>query len=88
MLTLEGHSSDVMSVAFSPDGKRILSGSQDETLKLWDAETGQETLTLKGHSGAVMSVAFSPDGKRLASASADTTAKLWEIASVVEVTPD
>ncbi len=57
------------SVAFSPDGKRLASASVDETVKVWDAATGQETLTLKGHTGRVISVAFSPDGKRLASAS-------------------
>ena len=54
----------VSSVAFSPDGKRIISGSGDNTLKVWDATSGQETLTLKGHTGCVMSVAFSPDGWR------------------------
>ena len=56
----------VTSVAFSPDGKRIVSGSADQTVKVWDAATGQEPSTLKGHTGAVTSVAFSPDGKRIA----------------------
>ena len=60
----------VLSVAFSPDGKRIVSGSDDGTIKVWDAATGQETLTLKGHSSAVNSVAFSPDGKRIVTGSA------------------
>ena len=54
-------------MAFSPDGKRLVSGSEDKTVKVWDAETGQETLTLKGHTGGVTSVAFSPDGKRIVS---------------------
>ncbi|PVH70823.1 NACHT-domain-containing protein [Cadophora sp. DSE1049] len=74
--TLEGHSSWVLSVAFSPDGKQIVSGSDDNTVRLWDATTGAALQTLKGHSttGAplqtlkghsVTSVAFSPDGKLL-----------------------
>ena len=68
-------------MAFSPDGKRLASASQDETVKVWDAATGQETLTLKGHTSGVMSVAFSPDGKRLASASMDGTVKVWDAAT-------
>jgi eukaryotic-like serine/threonine-protein kinase len=78
LLTLKGHTGEVRSVAFSPDGKRIASGSEDGTLKIWDAATGQETLTLKGHDGAVLSVAFSPDGKRIASGSNDRTIKVWD----------
>ena len=61
-----------------PDGKRLASASVDQTVKVWDATSGQEMLTLKGHTGAVMSVAFSPDGKRLASASGDQTVKVWD----------
>jgi eukaryotic-like serine/threonine-protein kinase len=77
-LTLKGHTSAVSSVAFSADGKLIVSGSQDKTVKVWDAQTGQETLTLKGHTGAVSSVAFSADGNRIASGSEDKTVKLWD----------
>jgi len=63
--TLVGHTGSVTSVAFSPDGRRIVTSSQDHTAKVWDAEMGQEVLTLKGHTVTVWSVAFSPDGKRI-----------------------
>ena len=65
-------------MAFSPDGKRIVSSSGDSTLKFWDAESGQEMLTLKGHSSSVRSVSFSPDGKRIVSGSFDKTVKIWD----------
>jgi WD40 repeat protein/tRNA A-37 threonylcarbamoyl transferase component Bud32 len=77
--TLKGHSSDVNSVVFSPDGKTLASASDDETIKLWNPATGKETQTLKGHSQWVWTVAFSPDGKILASGSADKTIKLWDL---------
>jgi hypothetical protein len=64
-------------VAFSPDGKRIVTGSYDMTVRIWNAETGKEVLLLKGHTGAVTSVAFSSDGKRLVSGSADMTVRIW-----------
>jgi WD40 repeat protein/formylglycine-generating enzyme required for sulfatase activity len=78
-LVLKGHSDNVGNVAFSPDGKRIVSSSNDKTLKVWDAETGKEMLTLKGHSGIVTSGAFSPDGKRIVSCSMeDTMLRIWD----------
>ena len=64
--------------AFSPEGKRLVSGSSDKTVKVWDAQTGQEALSLTGHTGPVHSVAFSPDGQRIASASDDKTVKVWD----------
>jgi WD40 repeat protein len=75
---LTGHTSNVNSVAFSPDGKRIVSGSFDRTLRLWDAGTGQPIgAPLTGHTSNVNSVAFSPDGRRMVSASADNTVRVW-----------
>jgi len=77
----DGHSSVVMAAAFSPDGSRIISGSSDNTLKLWDAESGNCLLTLSGHSDYVNTAAFSPDGSRIISGSKDNTLKLWDAAS-------
>jgi DNA-binding beta-propeller fold protein YncE len=78
LLSLQGHASDVRSVAFSPDGKRLVSGSWDQTLKVWDVQTGQEALTLKGHTAFITSVAFSPDGKCVVSGSYDKTLNVWD----------
>ncbi|HAB15643.1 MAG TPA: hypothetical protein DCE44_04250 [Verrucomicrobiales bacterium] len=79
--TLRGHASIVFSVAYSKDGRRIVTGSYDHTAKVWDATTGKELLALKGHDDGVVSVAFSPDGQRIATGSWDKTAKVWEAAS-------
>lgn len=79
------HSSYVNSVAFSPDGRTIVSGSRDNTLKLWDAQLGTELRILKGHSSYVNSVAFSSDGRAIMSGSLDNTLKLWDAQSGTEI---
>ncbi|KAL2829876.1 putative wd40 protein [Aspergillus pseudoustus] len=76
--TLEGHSKSVTSMAFSADGLMMASGSDDKTIKLWDAKTGSQIRTLKGHSNRVSSVAFSADGLIVASGSYDKMIKLWD----------
>jgi WD40 repeat protein len=79
--TLEGHGDWVTSVAFSADGGRLASGSEDNTVKVWDAATGACMQTLEGHDGFMTSVAFSADGGRLASGSEDNTVKVWDAAT-------
>ncbi|KAJ5471551.1 hypothetical protein N7530_008908 [Penicillium desertorum] len=78
---LEGHSDWVSSVAFSPQGGLLASGSYDKTIRIWDTATGALRLILNGHLGLVESVAFSPDGQRLVSGSEDKTIRLWDIAT-------
>jgi len=76
-----GHATRVNSVTFSPDGQVIASGSDDLTIKLWDAATGKQLRSLSGHTDGVRSVAFSPDGKVVASGSGDITIRLWDAAT-------
>ncbi|MBC6472345.1 MAG: WD40 repeat domain-containing protein [Hormoscilla sp. GM102CHS1] len=77
--TLRGHAGAVSSVAISPDGQTIASGSSDNNIKIWQLLTGSLLLTLTGHADAVLSVAFSPDGLYLASGSKDKTVNIWHL---------
>ncbi len=81
--SFSGHTNDVRSIAFSPDGNILASGSSDGTIKLWDMQARQEITTLKGH--AVGTVAFSADGKRLVSSGSDKAVKIWDVATRQEL---
>ena len=76
---LSGHSRRVRSLAFSPDGTSLVSGSHDKTIKLWDMQTGGVIKTFHGHIGRVLSVTISADCSRIASGSKDKTIRLWDI---------
>src|SRR5260370_782668 len=76
-----GHIDPVWSVAFSPDGKLVLTGSSDQTARLWERSSGKELISFQGHRGPVYSVAFSPNGKHILSGSDDQTSRLWESSS-------
>ncbi|TAG44422.1 MAG: serine/threonine protein kinase, partial [Oscillatoriales cyanobacterium] len=77
--TLVGHSHAVTSVAFSPDGATLASGSEDKTIEMWNLHGGKRWYTLTGHSDWVTSVAFSPDGATLASGGRDKTIQIWDL---------
>jgi len=85
LMTLCGHSARVWSVAYSPDGKRIVSGSFDQTVRIWDAVTGDELMVLRGHEKRVFSVAYSPDGKRIISGSYDGSIRVWDAEEGAEI---
>jgi hypothetical protein len=78
LATLQGHTRSVYRMAFSPDGTRLVTGSEDTTARLWDAKDGKPLATLQGHTASVWAVAFSPDGTRVVTASDDNTARLWD----------
>ena len=84
--TLQGHSQSVTAVAVTPDGQRAVSGSADQTLKVWDLAAGRELRTLEGHSRSVTEVAMTPNGQCAVSGSADQTLKVWDLASGAIVT--
>ena len=80
LAVLGGHEGDVLSAAFSPDGRRaVTAGLGDQTARVWDAATAECLAVLGGHEGDVLSAAFSPDGRRVVTAGAgDQTARVWK----------
>ena len=88
LYTYRGHSAGVIGVAWSPDGTRIASGSDDHTVQVWDAASGGHVYTYRGHADAVLGVAWSPDNKRIVSGGGnvdngrgDTIAQVWDAAN-------
>ncbi|MCH8922293.1 MAG: WD40 repeat domain-containing protein, partial [Planctomycetes bacterium] len=77
MSYLKGHTAPVSGMAFSPDGKLLVTGSADHSVRLWNSKSGELVKVLDGHKAAVLDVAFAPDSQMLASVSADNTVKLW-----------
>ena len=78
-MTMDGHGDEVTAVAITPDGRSILSGSRDQTLKDWDMESGRALATFEGHTGAILAITVTPDGKSVVSSSLDGTIKIWDL---------
>jgi WD40 repeat protein len=84
---LLGHTGPVTSVAFSPDGRRVVTGSRDNTARVWDLSSPTPVASrLEGHQRDVTSVAFSPDGRRVVTGSGDNTARVWDLSGPTPAT--
>jgi WD40 repeat protein len=83
--TLEGHSAAVNAVAATPDGRHVVSGSSDNTLRVWDLAARETKTTLQGHTSLVSAVAVTPDGRHVVSGSSDNTLRLWDLKDGKEI---
>lgn len=77
--SIPGHAEAILHVAFSPDGKNLVSGSGDTTVRLWDVQTSTPKKTMKGHTNWVLAVCFSPDGQHVASGGMDGELRIWKV---------
>jgi WD40 repeat protein len=82
---LRGHEKDIHGLTFSPDGRRIATHSADQTLRVWDGQTGTQLAVLRGHTASVWCISYSPDGLRIASGSYDGTIRVWDAGSGAEL---
>jgi WD40 repeat protein len=82
---LRGHTDTVWCVAYSPDGKTVVSGSLDDSVRVWNLSTGEEVRVLMGHTQTVTAVAYSPDGERIVSGSEDQSVRIWDLSTGKEV---
>ena len=78
-IVLKGHKSSLWSASFTPDGRRVVTASEDDTARVWDAGSGDQLAIFQGHTGSVRVAAFNPDGSHLITASTDKTARVWNV---------